>query len=156
MTQRQRTRIEHVVSAGGVVYRRSPEGVEVIICGRTEDGVWGLPKGTPSAGEAMEETARREVREETGLEVESEGKVDSIRYWFARAGVRYDKTVHHYLLCPVGGSIEQHDHEYDSVVWVPVEEACRRLSYASEAAIVRKAVQLLEGRHLRASKGDRP
>jgi hypothetical protein len=58
-------------------------------------------------------------------------------------GVRYHKTVHHFLFVPKGGSIEDHDQEYDRVEWLPVEEACRRLTYANEVEIVRKAAEMV-------------
>ncbi len=137
--------VEQVVSAGGVVYRRGQEGIEVVLCGRTSEGIWGLPKGTPDANETLEETAVREVNEETGLRVAIEAKIGAIEYWFAREGVRYHKFVHHYLMIPTDGSFEDHDLEYDRVDWFPLEEACKTLSYVNEANVVRKAAALIEG-----------
>ncbi|MGQ9572473.1 MAG: NUDIX hydrolase [Dehalococcoidia bacterium] len=141
--------VERAVSAGGVVYRRGQQGIEVVLCGRMAEGIWGLPKGTPDAGESLEEAALREVSEETGLQVAIEAKVGTIEYWFARGGVRYHKFVHHYLMVPTGGSVDDHDREYDEVVWFPIEEACRTLSYANEVKVVRKAAALIEGREER-------
>jgi 8-oxo-dGTP pyrophosphatase MutT (NUDIX family) len=137
--------LERAVSAGGVVYRRGQDGVEVVLCGRTTEGIWGLPKGTPDADESLEETAVREVGEETGLCVAIEVKIGTIEYWFTRQGVRYHKFVHHYLMVATGGSLEDHDWEYDKVGWFPLEEACKTLSYANEVNVVRKAVALIEG-----------
>ena len=137
--------IERAVSAGGVVYRRGPAGIEVVLCGRTADSVWGLPKGTPDADESLGDAAVREVREETGLEVAIEGKIGTIEYWFAREGVRYHKFVHYYLMVAVGGSVENHDWEYDRVDWLLVEEAYKSLSYRNEVEVVRKAVVMIEG-----------
>jgi len=137
--------VERAVSAGGVVYRRGRDGAEVVLCGRTSEGIWGLPKGTPDANESLEETAVREVSEETGLRVAIEAKIGTIEYWFAREGVRYHKFVHHYLMVATGGSLENHDWEYDRVDWFPLEEACTTLSYANEVEVVRKAVPLIEG-----------
>ena len=59
------------ISAGGVVYRLQENTPEILICGRHQAGgwLWALPKGTPEAGEAIPNTALREVLEETGLEV---------------------------------------------------------------------------------------
>jgi 8-oxo-dGTP pyrophosphatase MutT (NUDIX family) len=141
----QKLPLKRAVSAGGVVYRRGPQGIEVVVCGRTEDGVWGLPKGTPAAGESLEQAAVREVSEETGLQVEIDRKIDTIEYWFAREGIRYHKFVHHYLMVPIGGNTENHDWEYDRVEWFPAEQALKTLSYRNEVEVVRKAVALLEG-----------
>jgi 8-oxo-dGTP pyrophosphatase MutT (NUDIX family) len=139
-------RTERVVSAGGVVWRQGDQGAEVLLCHRTSDNLWALPKGTPEPGESIEETALREVREETGVHVVAERVVGQITYWFSRPqeGVRYFKTVHHYLMRPIGGSTEEHDLEFDEVCWVPIREALRLLTYANEAKILDQALQLIE------------
>lgn len=146
--QHQPLPVERAVSAGGVVYRRGNNGIEVVVCGRSADGVWGLPKGTPRPDESLEEAAVREVQEETGLQVRLVGKIGTIEYWFARPqqGVRYHKFVHHYLMVATGGSTEDHDWEYDRVEWLPIEEALKTLSYKNEVEVVRQAQALIEER----------
>jgi 8-oxo-dGTP pyrophosphatase MutT (NUDIX family) len=141
----RRLAIEDLVSAGGIVYRHGADGPEVVLCGRPSRGLWALPKGTPEPAETLEQTARREVAEETGLQVAIERKVGEIEYWFTRAeiGKRFRKRVHHYLMRPVGGDTANHDHEYDEVRWFPVSEAKRRLTFSDEAEILDKAVALL-------------
>lgn len=142
----RRFEVEDLVSAGGIVYRRGGDEPEVVLCGRPSRGLWALPKGTPERTETLEETARREVTEETGLEVRIERKVGEIEYWFTRAevGKRFHKRVHHYLMAPTGGDTADHDHEYDEVRWFPVSEAERRLTFSDEVEMLRKAVALLE------------
>ena len=142
----RRFAIEDLVSAGGIVYRRGPDGPEVVLCGRPSRGLWALPKGTPEQAETLEQTAEREVCEETGLQVRIERKVGEIEYWFTRAevGKRFHKRVHHYLMVPTGGDTANHDHEYDEVRWFPVGEAQRRLTFPDEVEMLRKAVALLE------------
>lgn len=115
------------------------EGPEVVICGRDSDGVWGLPKGTPDANESLEETALREVQEETGLQVRIVRKLGTINYWFARAGVRYHKWVHYYLMQATGGDTHEHDIEYDRVEWRPLDAALETLSFRNECEMVRTA-----------------
>ena len=140
-----RLRVEDLVSAGGIVYQRTDMGPQVVLCGRRGDGLWGLPKGTPIEGESLEQTARREVTEETGLQVEIERSIGAIEYWFTRIeqGVRFHKIVHHYLMKPVGGDFEQHDHEYDVVEWCPAHAAVERLTYRNEAELLRRTLGLL-------------
>jgi 8-oxo-dGTP pyrophosphatase MutT (NUDIX family) len=131
-----------------VVLRQNGSGLEVLLCARSADHLWALPKGTPEEGETLEQAAVREVREETGVEVEADGLVGDIRYWFSRPqeGVRYLKTVRHFLFHAVGGDPSLHDHEFDDVRWLPVDEALHLLTYQNEARILRQALELLRGR----------
>jgi 8-oxo-dGTP pyrophosphatase MutT (NUDIX family) len=128
--------------------RDDGNGREVLLCGRSSDRIWALPKGTPEPHETIEETALREVREETGVEVEPDGLIGEVKYWFSRPqdGVRYYKTVHHFLLRAVGGDPSLHDHEFDEVRWFPVQEALRLLTYRNEARILRQALELVDER----------
>ncbi len=113
--------------------------VEVALGGRSHAGMWALPKGTPQAGETIEQVAVREAQEETGLQVRLIAYIGSISYSFVRDQVRYHKQVHHFLLEAIGGDISLHDHEYDVVAWFPLHEACRHLTYQNEVNILYQA-----------------
>ncbi len=107
---------------------------------REHAGTWTLPKGTPNPGETREQTAVREVAEETGLEVEITGELPSIEYTFVQRGTRIEKTVHYFLMAPVGGSLERHDHEFDRVRWVDFADAPALLTFETERALVAEAL----------------
>jgi bis(5'-nucleosidyl)-tetraphosphatase len=141
-----RTPVERAVSAGGVVFRKENGRIDLAICGRDADGVWGLPKGTPETGESLEETALREVSEETGLDVKIVDKVGVVEYWFAREGTRYHKWVHHYLMEAVGGDTSKHDVEYDRVEWHEATAALRKLTFKNESDMAAKALKMIEQR----------
>ncbi len=124
--------------------RRVLNGTEVVLCHRTRDNLWALPKGTPEAGESTEETALREVAEETGLKVQLGPPVGETRYSFERDGYRYDKVVYFYLMSAVGGDPTLHDEEFDFVEWVPVDQAVGQLTFKNESRIVETALPLAE------------
>ena len=147
--------MQKLVSSGGVVFRHSEGRLETVLCGRSEPVRWSLAKGTPDPGETLEETALREVREETGLEVELEEALGSIEYWFADRGndVRYHKTVHFFLMTPVGGHIDLHDPEFDVVQWFDVDEALSSMAYGNEASVLRRALDVLKLRQGQALDG---
>ena len=135
-------------SMGGVVARMRGSAVDVVICGfDAQPGhvVWGLPKGTPEVGETREQTALREVSEETGLQVGIEQFIDSIDYCFERYGdgAACHKVVHFYLMSANGGDLSLHDHEFDYVRWLPASEAIKTLTYDNEVRVVKNALYLI-------------
>lgn len=133
------------MSAGGVVYRIRDGRVEIVLVARPQHGLWALPKGTPEPDESVEATALREVREETGLEVEIVAEITSIhyRYTIASEHLLVQKVVHHFLMEPTGGDVALHDHEYDVVTWVDIHEAPGRMTYANERSVVERASALI-------------
>ena len=143
-----------VVSAGGLVFRQSGDLIETLLCARARPGyqgedtplTWRLPKGTPEHGETVEETARREVQEETGVHVNVLAPITSIRYFFVGHddGVRYDKTVYFYLMEPRGGNTADHDGEFDVVEWRRYEQALELLEYDNERSVLEAARSLIE------------
>ena len=111
-----------MISAGGIVYRKDPAAVYIVVCGRKDPRTFNLPKGTPDFGERIEETALREVTEETGLEVKTIRYIDSIYYWVTNhpdyQGQKLYKQVYYYLMQATGGDFSRHDDEFDTVEWV--------------------------------------
>jgi 8-oxo-dGTP pyrophosphatase MutT (NUDIX family) len=136
-------------SAGGIVIR-SIDGVPHLVAGRRRrqrDGAtWTLPKGTPNANESLEETALREVAEETGLRVRLVAPLDAIEYSFVQGGSRIHKTVHYWLMESIGGDLDGHDHEFDEVRWVPLREAPALLTFETERALVERAASAVADR----------
>ncbi len=134
--------VQYDVSAGGAVVRCTADArLEVVICRRAATGLLALPKGTPEPGETREETALREVREETGLSVAIIGELGSVRYTFMAEGVLHDKRVYHYLMEPISGSVDDHDSEFDSVEWLPLEPVTlARMTYDTDVEILNRAI----------------
>ncbi|MGU3291241.1 NUDIX hydrolase [Williamsia sp. M5A3_1d] len=106
--------------------------------------MWSLPKGHIETGETVEQTAMREVAEETGIEgtvVASLGKID---YWFVSEGKRIHKTVHHYLMRSIGGELSDADYEVAEVAWVPLSDLPKKLTYSDERRLARAAADVLD------------
>jgi 8-oxo-dGTP pyrophosphatase MutT (NUDIX family) len=142
-----RLRASTATSAGGIVVRFDDGIPSLVVGARRRDRdihTWTLPKGTPNPGETREQTAIREVGEETGLEVRITDVLDSIEYWFVQRGTRIHKTVHYFLMEPIGGDLERHDHEFDQVRWVRFDEAPDLLSFETERALVARAGQVVD------------
>jgi 8-oxo-dGTP pyrophosphatase MutT (NUDIX family) len=134
------------VSAGGVVYRRSDDGVEVILASRRTrrgDLAWGLAKGGIEGNESMEDAAVREVREETGIEAVIEDSLGDTKYMYVWEDVRIRKTVHFFLMRATGGDVDDRDDEMEEVRWFPLDRAMKRAGYRGERDVLRRAADRL-------------
>jgi 8-oxo-dGTP pyrophosphatase MutT (NUDIX family) len=112
--------------------------------GGKEPGVWALPKGIIGDGEKPDETALREVAEETGVEGRLVGKLGDIRYVYTWAGERVFKVVSFYLLRYSQGRLGDLPpataHEVAEARWLPLEEATQLLAYKGEREMAEKAL----------------
>ncbi len=134
------------VSAGGVVYRRQDDEVEVILAARRTrrgDLAWGLAKGGIEADETPEQAAVREVREETGIEAEIEASLGETRYFYVWEEVRIRKMVHFFLMRATGGDPNDRDDEMEDVKWFPLERALKRAAYRGEREVLGRAAEHL-------------
>jgi 8-oxo-dGTP pyrophosphatase MutT (NUDIX family) len=129
-------------SAGGVVIRRF-HGRPFVAVVRVRDEILALPKGHPEPGESSMDAARREVREETGIEAEPLEKLEDIRYWYSRDGERVLKIVSFFLFRYRAGRVADHDHEVEEARWIPLEDAPALLAYASERKVAETALSAL-------------
>ena len=132
-------------SAGGVVVdpgAEPPACVVIVPTRRAANGskVLALPKGHPDGEETPQDAARREVREEAGIDAAVRATLGDVRYVYQRSGRRIAKVVRFFLMEYTGGSIEDHDHEVEVVRWLPLEEAVATLSYPGEREMVRRAM----------------
>ena len=71
----------------------------------------------------------------------------SIEYWFLRTQdqVNCHKTVHFYLMSPIGGDLSLHDPEFDVVQWFHEKGALKVMTYADEVGIMEKALAMVKG-----------
>jgi 8-oxo-dGTP pyrophosphatase MutT (NUDIX family) len=140
--------VEREFSAGGVLVR-TIRGRPMVAAIRPNgrDRVWALPKGRIDPGEQAQETALREVAEETGARGRALRKLGDVKYWFSWDGDRVFKVVSFFLVQYSSGRLgdlpEQTRHEVTDVRWLPLEEAPRLLAYRGEQEMAEKATAAL-------------
>ncbi len=136
---------EREVSAGGVVVHDG-QVLVIVPTRRAADGsqVLALPKGHLDKGETIVQAATREVREETGMAVESVQELGEVRYWYVRDRHRVAKSVYFFLFRLLGGDLADHDDEVLEARWMGLSEAQKALSYAGEREMVARALAICE------------
>jgi 8-oxo-dGTP pyrophosphatase MutT (NUDIX family) len=155
------------VSSGGVVVRRTPEGWQMAVIEPQKDGdrpasaksprktpqemLLALPKGLVDPGENPEQTAAREVMEETGITATAITKLGDTKYVYVRSWgdkERVFKIVSFYLFRYESGQIDDIAPEMRIEVkrarWIALEDAAKKLAYRGEKDMVRRAEAYLK------------
>lgn len=137
------------VSAGGVVYRFRNGSLQVLMI---EDryGKWTLPKGKQEAGETVEETALREIREETGIHGEIMAHLETVHYQYKRPEQRaaIDKNVHYFLVHALSGTEKPQLEEINGALWLSENAARERqqqFGYGNNTQVLECALKRLRG-----------
>ena len=134
------------ISSGAVVFRKYDNGYRVVLAHKRKLDIWCLPKGKMEAGETREQTALREVEEETGVKGQITAYLDEVHYNYTdkRRGLALDKTVYFFLMEYGSGNFDSHDHEMDMVSWFDLGEAKKIAGYKSERRILELAFRALQ------------
>ena len=133
-------------SAGGVVYKKEKDKIFILIGQHSGHKGWVFPKGLigdHKKKEGKEDTAIREVKEETGVEANIEKALTPITYWYVWEEEKRRKTVYYFIMKATGGKIENHDWEMSDVKWVNVEKVEDTLTYPSDKKVWEEARKLL-------------
>lgn len=105
--------------------------------------LWSMPKGHIEPGETRNQTAIREVREETGVSARVLSELGDINYWFVSENKRINKTVHHHILHHNSGELNADDPEVTEVAWVKFSQLRHRLAYSDERRLMDRARSIL-------------
>ncbi len=140
---------EQQISAGGVVYKKEGNRIMVCLISKKNDRIWAFPKGRVMPGEHLEDTARREIAEETGHLTQVTDILDEISYYFyvKEENTLYHKTVYFFLMPLLEENFCEPDGEADSIMWLPIGDAYRKLTYINEKEILRKAQKIFAATH---------
>ncbi len=133
-------------SAGGIVYKKEEGNVFVLVSQHSQHHGWVFPKGRIGdhiENEKKEETAIREVEEETGAKGKIIKSLKPIVYFYEWEGKKIKKTVYYFLMEYESGDITKHDFEMENVEWLKKEEVENRLTYPSDKKIWQEAKELI-------------
>jgi 8-oxo-dGTP pyrophosphatase MutT (NUDIX family) len=128
-----------VRAGGGIPWRRNDGRLEVLVVHRHEYGDWTFPKGKNEAGESDEDTARREVEEETGLRVRLGAELPSSEYTAKGA----PKRVRYWVLEPENPDEARPQHEIDELAWLEPDAAAARLTYDRDRELLDAFLELV-------------
>ena len=129
-------------SAGGVVFKKEHDKIMVIVAQHSYHHGWVFPKGLigdHKESEGKEETAVREVKEETGIEARVLTPLTPVTFWYVFEKEKIKKTVYYYVMAYVGGDTNDHDMEMEQVEWVPFDEVEQKLTYKSDKKVWEEA-----------------
>ena len=139
--------MRYETSAGGIVYKKENTEYFILIAKHSGHHGWVFPKGIigdTKKDETKEETAIREVQEETGILAEILRPLSPITYWYLGEGEKRKKTVYYFLMRHLSGDTTKHDWEMEEVEWVPADTVAEQLTYPGDKKVWKEAQKLIE------------
>lgn len=133
-------------SAGGIVCKKENKKIWTLLCRHSQHHGWVFPKGLIGdnvENESKEQTAVREVKEETGADAKIIRPLNPATFWYVRQDAKIKKTVYYYLMEYLGGDITVHDHEMDAVEWLPIDMVEQKLTYKSDKKVWQEAKTII-------------
>ncbi len=127
---------EPIHASGGLVFRPSGTGHEVLVIHRPRYDDWTLPKGKDDPGETPEEAALREVEEETGYRTRIVTPLDEVTYPGPKGRT---KKVRYFAMRPLSGGTFTPNREVDEIRWLDPAAAAELLTYPHDRELVRRA-----------------
>lgn len=146
-SQPNSTKAVREYTAGGVVFRHTGGGLEILMI-QDPKGRWTIPKGHVEPGESLEQTAVREVQEETGLkELKIRAKLDKIHFFYRLKGKLIFMTTHVYLMEARGNTdavIPESSFGVADAKWFPKDEALKLIEYKDTEKLFRMGLAKLK------------
>jgi len=135
-------------SYGIIPLRRAGKKWETLLV-KHGKGHWAFPKGHPELNETPQETASRELKEETSLTVKQFIPVEPLKefYVFKHEGVLVEKRVAYYL-AEVEGEVEIQEQEIDDFRWVSLEDAAKLATFPESKALPQKVLSILRAQSM--------
>ncbi len=134
--------MEHEKSCGAVIFRKHHGNTELLLIKHTNGGHWSFPKGHVEPGETEAETARREVREETGLEVQIDTSFREVVSYSPRKDTI--KKVVYFLAWVKSKEIHPQPEEVSQVKWVEISLAPKWLNYDNDRQLVNRVKTIIK------------
>lgn len=124
-------------SCGAIVYRKFHGNTEILLIRHIKSGYWSFPKGHTENGESEVETAMREIKEETGLDVYVDtGFRETVTFSPRRETT---KTVVYFVARAKNYNYTPQEEEISDIRWVEIDKAPHQLTYDNDKLIVSKA-----------------
>ena len=136
--------MKHEKSCGALVYRKHGDRTELLLIKHRFGGHWSFPKGHVELGENEFQTALREVKEETGLDIDiQEGFRQCVEY-FPKPHVK--KRVVYFLAQAITEEVHRQEEEVSETTWAEIDAAYRMVTFKNDKNLIRRAQEYLKAR----------
>ena len=126
-------------SCGALVIRKNGEQYDLVLLRHRFGGHWSFPKGHVEGKETEEQTAVREIFEETGLKVKLDTGFRRVVTFSPKPRVM--KDVIYFAARPIGGKLKKQDAEVMEIRWLTIGEALKLVTYETDRAVLRAFAQ---------------